>query len=191
MVKMSENSRELTRLLMEISPKYLPTDRVEFFEETGAVGIEFSKIPFDLLMFTGSGATGRKVMAAAAQNLTPVILELGGKAPAVIDSDYPLDKAVDRILWVKQFNAGQICLNVDYVFVHSSQEDRFIELARKRAAKQCPDILSDDYTSIIDDRSTVCPLLPQYATSKYKKKKGIGNKSKEDITHILLQVKWV
>ncbi len=153
MVKMSENSRHLTRLLMELSPRYLPTDKLEFFEETGGVGIEFSQIPFDLMIFTGSGQTGRKVMASAAQNLTPVILELGGKAPAVIDPDYDLEKAVDRIMFVKQFNAGQICTNVDYVFVHSSQKDRFVELARNYAKTHCPDILSDDYTSVIDDRS--------------------------------------
>lgn len=153
MVKMSENSRHLTRLLMELSPRYLPEDKLCFFEETGGVGIEFSQIPFDLMIFTGSGATGRKVMSAAAQNLTPVILELGGKAPAVIDPNYPLAKAVERIMFVKQFNAGQICTNVDYVFVHESQRDEFVRLAREYAAKHCPDILSPDYTSVIDERA--------------------------------------
>ena len=153
MVKMSENSRNLTRLLMRLSEHYLPADRLQFFEETGGVGIEFSQIPFDLIIFTGSGQTGRKVMASAAQNLTPVILELGGKAPAVIDPAYPMQKAVDRIMFVKQFNAGQICTNVDYVFVHETQREDFIAKAKAYAAQHCPDILSDDYTSIIDDRS--------------------------------------
>jgi coniferyl-aldehyde dehydrogenase len=104
-------------------------------------------------MFTGSGQTGRAVMASAARNLCPVILELGGKAPAVIDPNYPLDKAVQRIMFVKQFNAGQICTNVDYVFVHESQKDEFAKLARAYAAKHVPDINSEDYTSIIDDQS--------------------------------------
>lgn len=153
MVKMSENSINLTRVLMEISPNYFPKEKLEFFEETGGVGIQFSQIPFDLIIFTGSGQTGRKVMASAAQNLTPVILELGGKAPAVIDPAYPLQKAVERIMFVKQFNAGQICTNVDYVFVHESQRDEFVRLAKEYAAAHCPDIESDDYTSIIDDRS--------------------------------------
>lgn len=153
MVKLSENSIELSRLLQQISPDYFPPEKLSFYEETGGVGIEFSQIPFDLLIFTGSGQTGRAVMASAAKNLTPVILELGGKAPAVIDPEYPLDKAVERIMFVKQFNAGQICTNVDYVFVHETDRDEFIRLARDYAAEHCPDINHADYTSIIDDRS--------------------------------------
>ena len=153
MVKMSENSRALSRVLMELSPKYFAKEKLEFFEETGGVGIEFSKLPFDLLIFTGSGQTGRKVMAAAADNLTPVILELGGKAPAVIDPDYSLSKAVDRIMYVKQFNAGQICTNVDYVFVHETQIEEFVTLAQAYVAQHCPDVNSQDYTAIIDSPS--------------------------------------
>jgi len=151
MVKMSENSVALTRLLIELSPKYFPADKLSWFEETGGVGIEFSKIPFDLILFTGSGQTGRSVMACAAENLTPVILELGGKSPAIIAPDYPLEKAVGRILFVKQFNAGQVCTNVDYVFVHRGQKQAFIDEALKYVARHCPDIGHEDYTSIIDD----------------------------------------
>ncbi|MBT8059392.1 MAG: coniferyl aldehyde dehydrogenase [Gammaproteobacteria bacterium] len=153
MVKMSENSIALSRLLIQISPKYFPAEKLVWFEETGGVGIEFSQIPFDLIMFTGSGQTGRAVMASAAKNLTPVVLELGGKSPAIIDPEFQLDKAVDRILFVKQFNAGQICTNVDYVFVHESRRDDFIARSKDWVAKHIPDIASEDYTSIIDDRS--------------------------------------
>jgi len=153
MVKMSENSITLSRLLIRLCGRYFPEEKLAFFEETGGVGIEFSKIPFDLLVFTGSGQTGRAVMAAAAQNLTPVVLELGGKAPAIIDPNYPLEKAVGRIMFVKQFNAGQICTNVDYVFVHETQREEFVALARAYVARHCPDINHVDYTSIIDDRS--------------------------------------
>jgi len=153
MVKLSENSIALSRLLKELSPRYFPESKLAWFEETGRVGIEFSQLPFDLLVFTGSGQTGRAVMASAARNLTPVVLELGGKSPAIIDPAFPLDKAVERILFVKQFNAGQICTNVDYVFVHESQREAFIERARAWVARHCPDIDSADYTSIIDDRS--------------------------------------
>lgn len=153
MVKMSENSIALTRLLKSLSSRYLPEEKLMFFEETGGVGIEFSQIPFDLLVFTGSGQTGRSVMASAAKNLTPVVLELGGKAPAVIDPGYPLEKAVGRIMFVKQFNTGQICTNVDYVFVHESQREAFVQATKDYVAKHCPDINSDDYTAIIDDRS--------------------------------------
>jgi coniferyl-aldehyde dehydrogenase len=153
MVKMSENSLKLSAILKELCGNYFAPEKLQIFEETGAVGIEFSKIPFDHLIFTGSGATGRKVMAAAAQNLTPVTLELGGKCPAIIDSDYVLDKAVERIMFVKQFNAGQICTCVDYVFVHKSQVEEFVTKAKAWVNKHIPDILAKDYTSIIDERS--------------------------------------
>ena len=152
-VKMSENSIELSKLLQKLCADYFPPEKLQFFIETGGVGIEFSKLPFDHLMFTGSGATGRKVMAAAAENLTPVTLELGGKCPAIIDPDFPLQKAVERILFVKQFNAGQICTTVDYVYVHQSQLSDFVEKAKAWAKKHIPDITSKDYTSIIDDRA--------------------------------------
>ena len=92
-------------------------------------------------------------MAAAAANLTPVVLELGGKSPAVIDPNFPLEKAVGRIMFIKQFNTGQICTNVDYVFVHESQQQAFVEAAKAYVAEHCPDIEHADYTSIIDDRS--------------------------------------
>jgi coniferyl-aldehyde dehydrogenase len=78
---------------------------------------------------------------------------LGGKAPAVIDPNYPLKKAVERIMFVKQYNAGQICTNVDYVFVHESQKEQFVSMANAYVAEHCPDIEHTDYTAIIDDRS--------------------------------------
>ena len=153
MVKMSENSRHLAKLLIELAPQYFQVEKLKIFDETGNVGVGFSALPFDHLMFTGSGATGRKVMAAAAPNLTPVTLELGGKSPAVIDPAYPIQKAVERIMFVKQFNAGQICTNVDYVFVHELKLQEFIETVTAWVNVHVPDIRSQDYSSIIDDRS--------------------------------------
>ena len=153
MIKMSENSIHLSRLFIKLAPDYFPPEKLTFFEETGSVGIQFSKLPFDHLMFTGSGATGKAVMAAAAKNLTPVTLELGGKSPAVIASDYPMQKAVERIMQAKLFNAGQVCVNVDYVFVPEDRVDEFIDTARVWVGKHCPDINSQDYTAIIDERA--------------------------------------
>lgn len=153
MVKMSENSRNLCKVLQEISPKYFPEEKLAFFDETGGVGIEFSKQPFDLMVFTGSPNTAKSVMAAAAKNLTPVILELGGKNPVIVDPQYSLEKAVDRIVFAKQTNAGQVCLNVDYVFVHESQVEEFVSLTKRAVKKMVPDINSKYFTSIIDDRS--------------------------------------
>ena len=115
MVKMSENSVHLARLLISLSPKYFPADKLMFFEDGGGRGPAFSALPFDHLIFTGSGQTGRAVMAAAARNLTPVTLELGGKAPAVVGVDFSIKIAAERLMWTKMFNAGQVCLNVDYL----------------------------------------------------------------------------
>jgi coniferyl-aldehyde dehydrogenase len=153
MVKMSENSIHLSRLLIELLPKYFKPEKLQIIEETGMVGPEFSKIPFDHLLFTGSGETGKKVMASAAKNLTPVTLELGGKSPAIIDPNYSLEKAIERIMFVKQFNAGQICTTVDYVYVHVNQIDDFVAAAKEWVEQHCPDIANKDYTSIIDDPS--------------------------------------
>jgi len=153
MVKMSENSRHLAALLIEISPKYFPNDKLKFFDDDGSKGPAFSSLPFDHLLFTGSTRTGRAVMASAARNLTPVTLELGGKSPAIVGADYPVKTAAERILWAKMFNAGQVCMNIDYVLLPRSQRDAFVEHCRRLFAQRYPDLNGPDYTAIIDERS--------------------------------------
>ena len=153
MVKMSENSRHLAKLLIEKCPTYFPQDKLAFFDETGGVGIEFSKLPFDHLLFTGSGATGRAVMAAAAANLCPVTLELGGKSPAIICDDFPLRKAAERLLFVKYFNAGQICTTVDHAYIPAGKVDEFTAMAKNIVTERYPRLDTPDYTSMIDERS--------------------------------------
>lgn len=153
MIKMSENSPHLARLLVKLAPEYFPAEKLCFFEETGDVGVRFSQLPFDHLLFTGSSRTGRAVMASAANNLTPVTLELGGKSPAVIAPDYPLGKAVERVMAAKLFNAGQICVDIDYVFIPEESVSEFVALAKQWMKKHCPDINSPDFTSIIDQKS--------------------------------------
>ncbi|MDO8447875.1 MAG: coniferyl aldehyde dehydrogenase [Rhodoferax sp.] len=153
MVKMSENSRRLAQLLIEKCPSYFPRDKLAFFDETGGVGIEFSKLKFDHLLFTGSGVTGRAVMAAAAPNLCPVTLELGGKSPAIICEDYPLRKAAERLLFVKYFNAGQICTTVDHVYIPAGKVSEFTAMAKGIVAERYPRLDTPDYTSMIDERS--------------------------------------
>jgi coniferyl-aldehyde dehydrogenase len=150
---MSENSLHLSRLLIELSPAYFPPEKLQFFEETGGVGVEFSKLHFDHLLFTGSGTTGRAVMAAAAQNLCPVTLELGGKAPAILCDDFPLQVAAERILFVKYLNAGQICTSVDHLWMPVAKIDAFVQAARAIVPARYPSLASPDYTSIIDQRS--------------------------------------
>ena len=153
MLKMSENSNHLARLLIAITPKYFPPEKLQFFEDGGGLGPAFSSLPFDHLFFTGSGQTGKAVMANAARNLTPVTLELGGKSPAVVAPDFPMALAADRIMWSKAFNAGQICTNVDYTFIPAGTEADFEREAQRVIAERYPDINHPDYTSVIDQRS--------------------------------------
>jgi coniferyl-aldehyde dehydrogenase len=176
MVKMSENSRHLAALLIEKIPAYFPPDKLQFFDETGGVGIAFSKLPFDHLLFTGSTQTGRSVMQSAAQNLCPVTLELGGRSPALVCDDFDLKTAAERILYVKCLNAGQICTTVDHVYVPRAKVDEFVRLAQVIVPRRYPSLDSPDLTSIIapaaytrltaalDEASargaTVLPLLP-------------------------------
>ena len=150
MVKMSENSRHLARLLIERMPAYFPPDKLQFFDESGGVGIEFSKLPFDHLLFTGSSGTGRAVMAAAARNLCPVTLELGGKSPAIVCDDFALRTAAERILYVKCLNAGQVCTTVDHVYLPRDSLPEFVRLAREIVPQRYPSLASADYTSLIN-----------------------------------------
>ncbi|MDM7937196.1 MAG: coniferyl aldehyde dehydrogenase [Cyanobium sp. CZS 48M] len=149
MVKMSDRSGHLARLLIEVFPRYVPTEKVAFFEDLGR-GPEFSKLPFDHMLFTGSSGVGRAVMASAAANLCPVTLELGGKAPAVVAPDFPLATAAQRILWAKCMNAGQVCVNVDYLFLPEVSIDAFVAHAKRLVAERYPDLNGPDYTTIID-----------------------------------------
>ncbi len=153
MVKMSENSRQLAGLLIERVPHYFPPEKLQFFDETGGVGIEFSKLSFDHLLFTGSGPTGKAVMAAAAQNLCPVTLELGGKAPAVVCDDFELEVAAERILFAKFSSAGQICTTVDHAYLPEREVGAFIEIARGIVQRRYGTLDSPDYTSIINRAS--------------------------------------
>lgn len=167
MVKMSEHSTHLAKLLIQIVPNYFPPEKLCFLQETGGVGEAFSRLPFDHLLFTGSSTTGRLVMAAAAQNLCPVTLELGGRSPAVVSDDFDLAKAAERILYVKCLNAGQICVTVDHVYVPRSQVSGFVAHARKVVTRRYQSLDSADYTSIIHPQAyqRLTGLLDQAAAS--------------------------
>jgi len=151
LVKMSENSPHLTALLQARVGDYFKPEKLQFFAETGDVGIAFSQLPFDHLLFTGSTHTGRKVMQAAAQNLCPVTLELGGRSPALVCDDFDLRTAAERILYVKCLNAGQICTTVDHAYVPRAQVDAFVRHAQDIVPQRYPQLSSPDYTSIINE----------------------------------------
>jgi acyl-CoA reductase-like NAD-dependent aldehyde dehydrogenase len=118
-----------------------------------AVGRQFARLPFDHLLFTGSTAVGREVMKAAAESLTPVTLELGGKSPAIVAEGYPMAHAAQRIVLGKCLNAGQTCIAPDYALVPADRLDDFLQEASRAASQLYPDPLgSPDYTAIVNDR---------------------------------------
>ncbi|MBU8977018.1 coniferyl aldehyde dehydrogenase [Lysobacter sp. MMG2] len=151
-LKPSEHTPRTSRWLRELVSEVFPADRVAVALGGPEVGAAFAALPFDHLLFTGSTAVGRKVMAAAAPNLTPVTLELGGKAPAVVCPDFPLDRAAARIATGKWFNAGQTCIGVDYVLVDEARVSAFVEAVQSELRARYPDFeATRDYTRIIND----------------------------------------
>jgi coniferyl-aldehyde dehydrogenase len=151
MIKMASSSQNLCRLLADKFRDLFPEDLVAILP--GVRGQEFSSLPYDHLIFTGSADAGRTVMRAAAENLTPVTLELGGKSPTIVCDDYDIDEAASRILYAKFLNAGQTCLAPDYVLVPEAKRDAFVAAARRIVPKRYPDPDSPQYTSVIDAKS--------------------------------------
>ncbi|MTI18088.1 coniferyl aldehyde dehydrogenase [Rhodobacteraceae bacterium RKSG542] len=152
-VKMSEFTPATSRLLAEVLGKAFPKDLVCVVEGDAQVATEFSSQPWDHLVFTGSTAVGRHVMRAAADNLTPVTLELGGKSPTIIDRDFPLEEAADRICFGKSLNAGQTCIAPDYVLVPREKRDAFVSAYLAAFERMYPRWQENkDYSSIINDR---------------------------------------
>jgi coniferyl-aldehyde dehydrogenase len=151
MIKMASNSRNLCELLAERFRAEFPEDTVAILP--GVRAQDFSTLPFDHLIFTGSADAGRTVMRAAAENLTPVTLELGGKSPTILCDDFDVDEAASRILYAKFVNAGQTCLAPDYVMVPETKRDRFVEAARRILPERYPDPNDRSYTSVINEKS--------------------------------------
>jgi coniferyl-aldehyde dehydrogenase len=151
MIKMASNSQNLARLLADRLRDVFPEDELAVLP--GVRAQDFSSLPYDHLIFTGSADAGRTVMKAAAENLTPVTLELGGKSPTIICDDFEVDEAASRILYAKYLNAGQTCLAPDYVMVPEDKRDRFVEAAKRIMPIRYPDTSSPQYTSVIDDKS--------------------------------------
>ncbi|MDQ3617179.1 MAG: coniferyl aldehyde dehydrogenase [Pseudomonadota bacterium] len=151
-LKPSEHTPRTSEFLRDLLADVFPADRVSVALGGADVGAAFSALPFDHLLFTGSTAIGRKVMAAAAPQLTPVTLELGGKAPALVCADFPLPLAAARIASGKWFNAGQTCIGVDYVLIDATRRDAFVEALQVELRARYGDFdQTRDYTRIIND----------------------------------------
>ncbi|MGV0738621.1 aldehyde dehydrogenase family protein [Mycobacterium syngnathidarum] len=129
-LKPSELAPASSRLMSELVPRYLDPEAVAVVEGDGTVTQELIAQGLDRVLFTGGTAVGHKIMAAAADHLTPVTLELGGKSPVIIAEDADVKTAARRIAWIKLMNSGQICVAPDYVLVHAGIRDRFVDEIR-------------------------------------------------------------
>jgi len=153
MLKPSELTPRTSELLAELVGANFDPEELEVVLGDAKVGQAFSELPFDHLVFTGSTGVGKHVMRAAAENLVPVTLELGGKSPVMIDTDADIARAVDKTLTVKTFNVGQICLSPDYVLLPEQVLTQFIDAAKAFIATAFPSMLGNpDYTTIISER---------------------------------------
>lgn len=151
MIKPSEYTPRFSALLQQIVATQFDAD--ELTVVTGGVEVAqgFSALPFDHLVFTGSTATGRHVAMAAARNLTPVTLELGGKSPAIIDPSADIAALAHSLTFGKLLNAGQTCIAPDYVLVHRSQRDELVTAVADAARKMYGERADNpDYTAIIN-----------------------------------------
>jgi len=153
LVKPSEITPRSAEVLREIIESAFPAEYVACVTGGADLASAFTQLPFDHLFFTGSTHVGQMVMQAAAGNLTPVTLELGGKSPTIIHESYPLARAADRIVLAKLLNAGQTCVAPDYVLLPAGKEAAWEEEARRVVKSLYPRLADNpDYTRIVSDR---------------------------------------
>ncbi|PST85303.1 aldehyde dehydrogenase family protein [Pedobacter yulinensis] len=132
-LKPSEHSAETSACLTELISETFAPEEIFCVQGDADTAIALLQLPFDHIFFTGSTAVGKKIMAAAAEHLSSVTLELGGKSPCVISGSANLEKAARKIAWGKLVNSGQTCIAPDHVYVHESQLERFITAYREAA----------------------------------------------------------
>ena len=153
MIKVSEFTPHTGELIKQLCEKYFAPDVVTVITGGPDVGAAFSQLPFDHLFFTGAPSVGRHIQRAAAENLVPVTLELGGKCPVVLAPEADLNKAAAKVAMAKTLNAGQICLSPDYVFVPDGQERAFAAALESSVGGMFPRLVDNsDYCSIISER---------------------------------------
>lgn len=152
LIKPSELTPKTNAALRALLKGIFPEDVVQIVEGDYRVGAAFAGLPFDHLLFTGSTKVGRAVMKAAAENLVPVTLELGGKSPFIVHSSFNTAQAAERAVWAKCFNSGQTCIAPDYALVHRGEVDAFVNAAQAAFGKMYPTVGDNpDYTAIISE----------------------------------------
>ena len=153
MIKPSELTPATSSLLGRLLGATFKPEEVAVIEGDVEVGRAFANLPFDHLLFTGSTNVGREVMRAAAANLVPVTLELGGKSPVILDPAYDVAKAAQSVAVGKFFNAGQTCTAPDYVLAPTASAQAFAEGVIAASEAMFPSLAGNaDYTAIISDR---------------------------------------
>lgn len=153
MLKLSEFTPATNKVIKQLLAEVFDESHVAVVEGEADVAAQFSALPFDHLLFTGSTTVGRHVMRAAANNLTPVTLELGGKSPVIIAPDMPLEIAVERMIYGKCLNAGQICVAPDYVLCPNAKVSDFIQAYQAKFLAMYGEVAKNkDYGSIINAR---------------------------------------
>jgi acyl-CoA reductase-like NAD-dependent aldehyde dehydrogenase len=153
MLKVSEFTPHTSAVLKRLIEENFSPDLFYVTDGGGEVASQFTTLPFHHLLFTGSTQVGKIVAKAAADNLTPVTLELGGKSPVIVDEDYSIEQAATNVAWAKLFNGGQVCVSPDYVLVPRGREKEFANAAREAARKLYPKAAGNpQYTAILNQR---------------------------------------
>jgi coniferyl-aldehyde dehydrogenase len=153
MVKPSEITPRSAEVMCQVIKDAFPPEYVSCVTGGPDTAAAFTRLPFDHLFFTGSTHVGQMVMQAAAENLTPVTLELGGKSPTIIHESYPLGRAAERIVMGKLLNAGQTCVAPDYLLLPTGKERAWEEEVRRVVKSLYPRLADNpDYTRIVSDR---------------------------------------
>lgn len=153
MIKVSSASETFGYVLQNALSEAFPQELVAVINGGGIISDTFSHLAFDKMVFTGSTNVGKTVMKAAAENLVPVILELGGKSPVIVHPSIDLKVVAERVAFGKLWNAGQTCVAPDYIFLPKGKTAEFIQTYSKVVKEMYPSLRSNpDYTSIINDK---------------------------------------
>lgn len=152
MIKPSQASPRFGQVLADVLASVFEPSKVAVVVGDD-IAEEFGSLPFDKLIFTGSAATGRQIMRQAAANLTPVLLELGGKSPVIVHESMSMTDVAERVAFGKLWNAGQTCVAPDHLYLPRGRRDEFVHAYQKQVTMMYPTLAGNaDYTSIIHDR---------------------------------------
>ncbi|WP_276877206.1 aldehyde dehydrogenase [Chryseobacterium joostei] len=152
-LKPSEIAENTMKAMSKIINENFPSEYLYVYEGGIDETTELLKLKFDKIFFTGSTKVGKIVYKAAAEHLTPVVLELGGKSPVIVTKNANLDVAAKRIVWGKFLNAGQTCVAPDYLLIEEAVQEQFLEMLRKYILEFKYDADSEQYTKIINQRN--------------------------------------